>query len=76
MSKKKKKEKIVYIDDNSTVADMSAVGGGKRQRSSSTFKEKWKTYLAAVKMMIIPMLAVLAAFTVMYILLLLGAGRL
>ena len=72
----KKKEKIIYIDDNSTVADMSAVGGGKRQKSNSTFKEKWQTYLSAVKMMIIPMLAVLAAFTVVYILLLLGTGRL
>ena len=82
MSKKNnktKKEKIRYIDDGSTVADMSGVrrGGTPRSHSSSrpcaTFKEQFRTYTDAVKMMFLPMLAVLGiialAFLIVYILL-------
>jgi len=68
--KKKKKEKVVYYDDGSTIADMSRVNrtGEKRPErpvQKSGFREKWKTYWAAVRMMIVPM------FVVLFILLLL-----
>lgn len=81
---KKKKEKIIYIDDGSTVADMSAVGGkrsnsnkknGEKSRSAprASFKEQFQTYIGAVKLMFLPMLAVLGllaiAFLIMYFLL-------
>ena len=71
---KKKKQKITYYDDNSTVADMS---GTKQQpkKSKSTFKEKARTYFATVKKMIIPMLATLLAFTLVYVILLLATGQ-
>ena len=78
--KKKKKKKTVYVDDGSTIADMSGVGksnasrhncSGARPRAS--FKEQFKTYTDAVKMMFLPMLAVLGilalAFLIVYILL-------
>lgn len=77
---KKKKNKTVYVDDGSSIADMSGVGGssprgrynsGSRPRAS--FKEQFKTYTDAVKMMFLPMLAVLGilalAFLIVYILL-------
>ena len=85
--KDKKKDKIVYIDDGSTVADMSSVSGKKGEmktapqgrfdpngiRPRATFKEQWKTYTDAVKMMFLPMLAVLGmlalAFLIMYLIL-------
>ena len=69
---KEKKEKVVYYDDNSTVADMSNVTApGERRRDKnpkprSTAREKWKTYCAAVKKMIGPMLIVLAVITVIF----------
>ena len=75
---KKKKEKIVYVDDGRTIADMSGTsrGGvflppsqsGKRQKRLQ-FKEVFKTYLSAVKMMFVPMLIVLGAITLVYLLL-------
>ena len=58
---KKKKEKIIYYDDNSTIIDMSCVNKkGEKQPSrppkkQSTAKEKWDTYWAAARMMVIPM---------------------
>lgn len=77
----KKKEKIVYVDDGSTVADMSGLSSKpnasqsreKNVRPRATFKEQWKTYTDAVKMMVLPMLAVLGiialAFLLVYIIL-------
>ncbi len=77
--KKKKKEKVVYYDDGSTISDMSGVKGGiidktrpkndGRPRRKSTFGEKWRTYWAAVKMMILPMLGVLLILVVLFIIL-------
>ena len=74
---KKKKEKIIYIDDGSTISDMSNVGGiGRRipspdkdkvPRRNSTFKEKFRTYIDAVKTMILPMLAVLIALSLIFL---------
>ena len=68
---KKKKQKITYIDDGSSVADMSGVGGGKRKapnspRPHATFKEQWQTYTDAVKMMFLPMLAVIGGLVLIY----------
>ena len=77
-NKKDKKSKPIYIDDGSTVADMSGVRRGSTPRSSSsrpraTFKEQFRTYTDAVKMMFLPMLAVLGiialAFLIVYIML-------
>ena len=81
---KKKKEKIIYIDDGRTIADMSSVGGkrtsgdkGNKERRftppRATFKEQLETYFGAVKLMFLPMLAVLGiialAFIILYFLL-------
>ena len=68
---KKKKEKIVYIDDGRTVADMSGVSGprlGNRNpyRPRPSAKEVLKTYFGAVKQMIGPMLIVITALIVIY----------
>lgn len=76
---KKKKEKVVYYDDNSTIVDMSNVTGvGRRkpdssrnasqqQRPKSTFKDKWKTYWGAVRMMLLPCCIALFLILVVYI---------
>lgn len=72
---KKKKEKIKYIDDGRTIADMSNVrsgprlGGKKAYRPSPKFKDVWKTYWGAVKMMFMPMLVVIVALCIIYMVL-------
>lgn len=82
MSKKKKKEKIIYYDDNSTIADMSRVNRKGEQRvpspprQVSSWREKWKTYWSAVKMMVIPMCVVLMIIGALYFLILLITGNL
>ena len=82
MSKKKKKEKIIYYDDNSTISDMSSVNKkGTPQpppppRRISTFSEKWRTYWAAVKSMLIPLCIALTVLGVLYLLLMLASGNL
>lgn len=68
----KKKEKVTYVDDGRTLADMSGVGGsrlGNRNpyRPRPQFKEVWKTYWSAVKMMFKPMLVVIAALVLVYL---------
>lgn len=84
MSKKKKKnevkkEKVIYYDDNSTIADMSGLPQNRKRNASapqkeyagrSTFKEKWKTYWNAVKMMVVPMCVVLIIISLLYFLIL------
>ena len=78
--KKSKKQKVTYIDDGSTVADMSGTHKKSTSRSDkrslaprSTFRECFQTYTDAVRMMFLPMLAVLGimalAFIIIYILL-------
>lgn len=82
--KKQKKEKVVYIDDGSTIADMSYVNAKgekraptqKRPKQPSTASDRWHTYVTAVKMMFKPMLVVLGAMTIIYLLFLLMAGKL
>ena len=78
---KKKKEKIIYYDDNSTISDMSNVTrNGKKEpprapKKVSTFGEKWKTYWAAVKMMVFPMCVVLFVVAVLYFVMMLLGGN-
>lgn len=73
MAKKKKKDKVIYVDDGSTVADMSHVAGTRVSRdawrSNSTGKEKWDTYWNAVRRMFVPMLVVIGAICVLYMIL-------
>ena len=78
MSKdKKKKEKTVYIDDGSTISDMSSLRGGAYRRDSSfgrpTFRDCFRTYMNAVKMMLLPMLITIGvialAFLILYLML-------
>ena len=76
---KKKKEKVVYYDDGSAISDMSGVKPSKiakavKTKSSSTMKETWRTYWSAVRMMILPMCAVLGILLVLYLLILLMTG--
>ena len=72
MAKKEKKEKVRYYDDGRTLADMSNVSGGSRlhdhnpYRPKGFYKELWKTYWNAVKMMFLPMLATIGAICVIF----------
>lgn len=68
----KKKEKVTYVDDGRTIADMSGLKSGRLNDRNSyrprpKFKDVWTTYWAAVRMMIKPMLVVIAAITVAYL---------
>ena len=70
MGEKKKKEKVKYVDDGRPLADMSAVTGGfrlSRNHSHTRFKDAWHTYWKAVKMMLLPMFAVIGALVVIYV---------
>ena len=70
----KNKEKVTYIDDGRPLADMSAVGRSSRlndrnpYRPKPKFKDVWNTYWSAVRMMIKPMLVVIAVMAVVYLL--------
>ena len=78
---KKKKEKIIYYDDNSTLVDMSEVTrNGKKAKPQttkrhSTASEKWQTYWSTVRVMVFPMLIVLAILCGLYLLLMLLGGN-
>ena len=73
---KRKKEKPVYVDDGRTIVDMTNVSGirGYNFRPAHvpgpSFKEAWKTYWNAVRMMFLPMLAVIAGLGVIYLIVL------
>lgn len=75
MGSKKKKEKITYVDDGRTIADMSGVSSGHRLSNRNPYrprpnaKEVWKTYWGAVKMMFVPMLVVICALFIIYMIL-------
>ena len=68
----KKKEKVTYIDDGRTLADMSGVGRSSRlndrnpYRPAPKFKDVWKTYWNAVRLMLLPMLATIGAICVIF----------
>ncbi len=71
---KPKKQKVIYIDDGRTIADMSNLTSGSnwtKRGTSSSFKEIWKTYWGAVRMMFKPMLVVVGFIGVIYLLLML-----
>ena len=69
----KKKEKITYIDDGRTVADMSGVTGGFRSSARpkyqprASIKEQLSTFFGAMRMMFVPMLAVVGLLVVIYL---------
>lgn len=68
--KKEKKQKIIYIDDGRTIADMSNLpqrASWTRQGTSSSFKEIWRTYWLATKMMIKPTIIAIAFLVVIYL---------
>ncbi len=65
----KKKEKVTYYDDGRTVADMSALGDrpSLKKGTTSSFREIWRTYWDAVKMMLLPLLVVAGGIGVCYL---------
>lgn len=68
--KKNKKEKVTYIDDGRTIADMSGLQQGPswtRGGTTSSFKEIWRTYWQATKMMFLPTLAIVGMLLVVYL---------
>lgn len=70
MSKKTKKEKITYIDDGRTIADMSNLpprAQWARKGTTSSFKDIWRTYWMATKMMIRPTLLAIVFISVIYL---------
>ena len=75
---KERKVKVVYYDDGSTVVDMSGTRKGKNlpPKQKSTFRQKARTFFTVMRNMVTPMLITLAAFTIVYILVLAAAGRL
>lgn len=73
--KKEEKVKVIYYDDGSTVADMSGTRKEKTPRQKVPFKERARTFFAVMRKMVVPMLATLAALTIIYIVILAAAGR-
>ena len=71
-NKRNKKQKTVYVDDGSSIADMSSVGGKKKTQNTprphATLREQWQTYTDAVKLMFLPMLAVLGMLAIAFLL--------
>ena len=71
--KKKNKQKTIYIDAGSSVADMSGLyrnnsfGSRKTSGGRSRFRECFRTYIEAVKMMIKPMLITMAIITIAFL---------
>ena len=71
MAKKEKKVKVRYYDDGRTIADMSNVRRNyevnKNPQYHSSFKEKWKTYWAAVRMVFPTMITFIVILCVLYL---------
>lgn len=70
MSDKKKKQKITYIDDGRTIADMSGFPprtSWTKRGTTSSFKDIWRTYWQATKMMIKPTLVAVGFLIVIYL---------
>lgn len=68
--KKNKKQKITYIDDGRTIADMSGLpqrASWTKQGTSSSFKDIWRTYWQATKMMLKPTLIAVLFLIVIYL---------
>jgi len=78
---KKKKSMPIYYDDGRTIADMSGLSGLKNHNREpgdnadpsfgrrASFKQQAKTYFAAVKMMFLPMLAMIGAICILFLIL-------
>ena len=70
MGDNKKREKITYIDDGRTIADMSNLpqrGGFAKKGTTSSFKDIWRTYWQATKMMLKPTLIAVGFLVVIYL---------
>lgn len=71
MSKKEKKEKTVYIDDGRTIADMSGISGGlpewTKHGTTSSVKDILRTYFGAMRMMLLPTLAIVGLLLVAFL---------
>lgn len=70
---KKKKDKIRYYDDGSSVADMSSFKKKptvplSQSRPKVTAKEQAQTFFGVMKMMFVPMLTVICALGIIYML--------
>ena len=68
--KKKKKEKIIYIDDGRTIADMSGLPtrpAWTQKGTASSFKDIWRTYWQATKMMLLPTLVAVGILVAAYL---------
>ena len=68
--KKTNKQKIIYIDDGRTIADMSGIPSRHawtKQGTSSSFKDIWRTYWQATKMMLKPTLIAVGFLIVIYL---------
>lgn len=68
--KNNKKPKITYIDDGRTIADMSGLpsrASWTKQGTTSSFKEIWRTYWQATKMMLKPTLIAVLFLVVIYL---------
>ncbi len=68
--KKSKKKKITYVDDGRSIADMSGLSDGikwTKRGTTSSFKDIWKTYWCAVRIMIKPMLVVIGFLIVIFL---------
>lgn len=72
MAENKKKEKPMYVDDGRTLADMTNVRQGASRyfrtdpSSYSSFREKWSTFWAVFRMMLLPTLAISGGLAVLY----------
>jgi len=68
---KKKKEKVIYYDDGSTVADMSNFSSKKpkalkEETPRHGFKAKMQTFFGAMRLMLVPLVAMVCALGLMY----------
>ena len=72
MAEKNKKDKPVYVDDGRSIADMSNVDAGLGRffrsdgPSTGTFRDRWQTFWAAFKMMLLPTLVFGGGLAVLY----------
>ncbi len=74
MAKKKKKEKVVYYDDGSSIADLSNFRSKPSLAEQDTkprgsFKAQAGTFFGAMKLMFVPMLVVICALGILYMIL-------
>ena len=68
--KKNKKSKITYIDDGRTIADMSGLPSRSfwtKQGTTSSFRDIWRTFWFATKMMIKPTLIAIGFLVIVFL---------